>query len=134
MHFITAYLYIHMHVKLKWWHMYIYVVTYKQENFKTIVKNTVSNMTILSITNFLYGLQAAINLTSSLIFLPLSRLSHIISFISPIFSVVLASSKKSIVYRLELSLLFFIAFSSVCLTALLMSSSVVPPWTYVVFK
>ena len=63
--------------------MYIYVCIY--------------HIICICITNFLYGLQAAINFTWSLIFLPLIRLSHMISLISPIFSVVLVSSKNNMV-------------------------------------
>lgn len=61
--------------------------------------------------------------------LPLILWSHIISFINPMASVVLASSKNTTVSRS--SFRFSFDFSSACWMNLLISSSVVPPCTYV---
>ena len=79
-------------------------------------------------THFLYGLQAAMKFTSGLISRPYTRLSHMTSLISPIASVVFASSKKRIV-SIPFSLLI-LARSSASSTLFFTSCSVVPPWTY----
>jgi len=88
-------------------------------------------------TYFLYGLHAAIifkfsHRTSGL---PAIDLSHIISLISPIASVVFASSKNSTVYICSpYSFMFFRASVSAVVTFRIMSSFVVPPCTYYILR
>ena len=98
----------------------------------SMAQQKVSNATCFNLSMasyFLYGLQAAMNLTSVLISFPQILLSHITSFISSMASVVLASSKNSTV-SIWWSALFLWARFSASSTLLIMSLSVVPPCTY----
>ncbi len=78
---------------------------------------------------FRYGLHAAMNLTVGGMALPCTRRSHITSLISPIASVVFASSKKRTVSKPWPFAKFCSAFEIARCTYSVIVLSVVPPWT-----
>ena len=92
--------------------------------------------TVTQKSHFLYGLQAAMSLSPcvSISACPLIVWSHMISLISPISSVVLASSKNRTVCMPGNSTLLFWACATASLTLRSMSLAAVPPCTCTHYK